>query len=121
LVWATFVGTGTSNPTLNSASTISPPRLDAKGNIYVGGIAGSNIEYPLVNPLQPANNFGGAYVTVYDPTGSTIYFSTVIYDPKVNGGVFNSGVDVDSQGNIYVAGYTAQSLPTTTNRYKWEL
>jgi uncharacterized protein (TIGR03437 family) len=119
LVWATFVGTGTSNPTLSSASTISPPRLDAGGNIYVGGIAGDNTEYPLVNPLQPANGFGGAYVTMYDPTGSTMYFSTVIYDPKSNGGVFNSGVDVDSQGNIYVAGYTSQvNLPATAGVFR---
>jgi hypothetical protein len=29
LVWATFVGTGTSSPTLSAASTIGPPRLDA--------------------------------------------------------------------------------------------
>jgi hypothetical protein len=85
------------------------------GNVYVSGIAGNNVEYPLVNPLQPANNFGGVYVTMYDPTGSTICFSTIIYDPTANGGVFNSGVDVDSQGNIYVAGYTTQrGLPTTT-------
>jgi len=119
LVWATFVGTGTSNPTLSSASTIGPPRLDGAGNIYVSGIAGNNTEYPLVNPLQPANGFGGAYVTMYDPTGRTIYFSTVIYDPKGNGGVFSSGVDVDSQGNIYVAGYTAQpDLPTTAGAFQ---
>ena len=66
----------------------------------MSGIAGNNTQYPLVNPLQPANGFGGVYATMYDPTGRTIYFSTVIYDPKANGGVFNSGVDVDSQGNI---------------------
>ena len=46
-------------------------------------------------------------------------FSTVIYDPKANGGVFNSGVDVDSQGNIYVAGYTSQpDLPTTAGAFQ---
>jgi uncharacterized protein (TIGR03437 family) len=56
---------------------------------------------------------------MYDPTGRTIYFSTVIYDPKNNGGVFNSGVDVDSQGNIYVAGYTSQpGLPTTAGAFR---
>jgi uncharacterized protein (TIGR03437 family) len=119
LVWATFVGTGLADPTLSSASTISPPRLDAQGNLYVSGIAGNNTEYPLVNPLQPANGFGGVYVTMYDPTGSKMYFSTVIYDPSANGGVFNSGVDVDSLGNIYVAGYTAQTgLPTTAGAFQ---
>ena len=111
-------GTAT-NPTLSSASTISPPRLDAEGNVYVSGVAGNNTQYPLVNPLQPANGFGGVYVTMYDPTGSTIYFSTVIYDPPANGGIFNSGVDVDSQGNIYVAGYTAATgLPVTAGAFQ---
>jgi uncharacterized protein (TIGR03437 family) len=118
LVWATFVGTVT-NPTLSSANTISPPRLDAAGNIYVSGIAGNNTEYPLVNPLQPANGFSGVYVTMYDPTGSTIYFSTVIYDPTGNNQIFSSGVDADSQGNIYVAGYTsATGLPVTTGAFQ---
>ena len=42
LVWSTFVGNIT-DPTLSSASAISPPRLDAAGNLYVSGIAGSNI------------------------------------------------------------------------------
>ena len=122
LVWATFVGTGTPGPTLSSANTISPPRLDAVGNVYVSGIAGSNIEYPLVNPLQPANNFSGVYVTVYDPTGSTMYFSTVIYDPAANGQIFSGGVDVDSQGNMYVAGYTAlPGLPTTSGAFQTAL
>jgi uncharacterized protein (TIGR03437 family) len=119
LVWATFVGTGLADPTLSAASTIGPPRLDALGNVYVSGVAGNNTEYPLVNPLQPANGFGGVYVTTYDPTGSTMYFSTVIYDPAANGGIFNSGVDVDSQGNIYVAGYTSQpGLPITAGAFQ---
>ena len=118
LVWATFVGTVT-NPTISSANTISPPRLDAAGNIYVSGIAGTNTEYPLVNPLQPANGFSGVYVTMYDPTGSTMIFSTVIYDPTGNGQIFSSGVDADSQGNIYVAGYTARTaLPVTTGAFQ---
>ncbi len=118
LVWSTFVGNIT-DPTLSSASTISPPRLDAAGNLYVSGIAGSNLQYPLVNPLQPANNFGGVYVTEFDPTGSTIKFSTVMYDPTTNGGMFSSGVDVDAQGNVYVGGYTAQThLPATAGAYQ---
>ena len=119
LVWATFVGAALAHPTLGAASTISPPRLDAEGNVYISGVTADNIEYPLVNPLQPANGFSGMYVTEYDPTGSTIYFSTVIYNPATNGGLFNSCVDVDPQGNIYVAGYTTQSgLPITAGAFQ---
>ena len=119
LVWATFVGTGSLGPALSAASTISPPRLDAAGNVYVSGVTGSNLEYPLVNPLQPANNFGGVYVTKYDPTGTTMEFSTVIYSPASNGGLFNSGVDVDPQGNIFVAGYAnVGGLPVTAGAFQ---
>jgi uncharacterized protein (TIGR03437 family) len=118
LVWATFVGTIV-RPDLSTASTISPPRLDAAGNVYISGVAGNNTQYPLVNPLQAANGFGGVYVTMYDPTGSTIYFSTVIYDPTSNTQIFNSGVDVDAQGNIYVAGYTpAIAMPVTAGAFQ---
>ena len=119
LVWATFVGTGLADPTLSAADSISPPRLDAEGNVYVSGIAGNNTQYPLVNPLQPANGFGGVYVTKFDPTGSTIFFSTVIYSTASNGGLFNSGVDVDAQGNIYVAGYSnVGGLPVTAGAFQ---
>jgi hypothetical protein len=117
LVWATFIGGAT--PDLSAVNSISAPRLDANGNVYVSGAAGNNTQVPLVNPLQPANGFVGAYVTMYDPTGHTIYFSTVIYDPKNNGSVFSSGLDVDSQGNIYVGGYTPQAgLPTTAGAFR---
>jgi len=117
LVWATFIGGARAD--LSAVNSISAPRLDANGNVYVSGAAGNNTEVPLVNPLQPANNFGGAYVTMFDPTGRTIYFSTVIYDPNNNGSVFSSGVDVDPQGNIYVAGYTPQpGLPTTAGAFR---
>jgi len=118
LVWATFVGNQV-RPDLSVADTISPPRLDAQGNVYVGGVAGDGMEYPLVNPLQPANEFTGMYVTMYNSTGSAIDFSTVIYNTTNNTGVVNSGVDVDSQGNIYVAGYTsASSLPVTAGAFQ---
>jgi uncharacterized protein (TIGR03437 family) len=118
LVWATYVGTG-GDPTVSAASAISPPRLDAQGNVYVGGNATNNAEFPLVNPLQPANSFSGQFVTMYDPTGSKILFSTVIYDPTQNGGQFNSGVDVDGQGNIYVAGYSGTyGLPVTAGAFQ---
>jgi hypothetical protein len=113
LVWATFVG-NPDRPDLSAANSISPPRLDAQGNVYVSGSAGNNTQIPLVNPLQPANGFGGVYVTMFDPTGSTVCFSTVIYTPS-NGGLLPGGVDVDQQGNIYVAGISNGANPPVTD------
>ena len=116
LVWSTLVGkpASTGNGTVNN---IGAPRLDSANNVYITGEAGQtqNIYYPLVNPVQPPpqNQQTGIFATEYDPTGSTILFSTLMYSPAGNG-VYPSGIDVDSQGNIYVAGNTfAQDLPTT--------
>ena len=117
LVWATFIG-GT-RPDLSAVDSISAPRLDANGNVYVSGAAGNNTEVPLVNPLQPANTFGGVLVTKFDPTGSTVLFSTVIYSTATNGGLFSSGVDVDTQGNVYVAGNAnVGGLPVTVGAFQ---
>ena len=89
LVWATFVG-NVIRPDLSAVNSINPPRLDAQGNVYVGGNAGANTEVPVVNPLQPTNGWGGAYATMFNPTGSAVLFSTVIYGPASNGGISNS-------------------------------
>ena len=115
LVWSTLVGAlpvaqGGGSGTLNS---IGAPRVDAAGNVYITGRGAYN--YPVVNPLQPAAQdiHGGVFVTKYDPTGSTILFSTVIYSP-LGGLVYPGGLDVDSHGDIYVGGYSnGADLPVT--------
>jgi hypothetical protein len=123
IVWSTLVG---ATPVVQSFGRgtvflIGPPRLDADLNVYITGEGGySNGYYPLVNPLQPqpANQQPGIFVTKYDPTISTIYFSTVFYSPS-GLGVYPSGVDIDSQGKIYIAGYTAApDLPTTSGAFQ---
>jgi uncharacterized protein (TIGR03437 family) len=115
LVWSTLVGAlpvaqGGGSGTLYS---IGAPRVDAVGNVYITGRGAYN--YPVVNPLQPAAQdlHGGVFVTKYDPTGSTILFSTVIYSP-LGGLVYPGGLDVDSHGDIYVGGYSnGYDLPVT--------
>ncbi|MBV9743076.1 MAG: SBBP repeat-containing protein [Acidobacteriia bacterium] len=117
LVWSTLVGPS-SNVIGGTMNLIGAPRLDAAGNVYITGQGTYN--YPVVNPLQPAAQDlnGGVFVTKYDPTGSTISFSTVIYSPSA-GAVYPGGIDVDSQGNIYVAGgSTATDLPVTSGVFE---
>ena len=117
VVWSTLVGAST-NCCSGVVAILTPPRLDAAGNVYVSGRLNTDVGFPLLGPLQPASGFGGVFVTKFDPTGSTIEFSTNIYDPANNGGVFPGGVEVDSQGNIYVAGYTANAhLPVTPGAF----
>ncbi len=119
VVWSTLVGAlpiAVSDGS-GTMSFIGPPRLDAEGNVYITGEAiPQNSSYPLVNSLQPQPpaQQSGVFVTEYDPTGSTIYFSTVFYSPS-GAGVYPGGVDVDSQGYIYVAGSTAAPDLITTS------
>jgi uncharacterized protein (TIGR03437 family) len=118
VVWSTLVGAGTTC-CAGEVAIMAPPRLDAAGNVYVSGRLNTDTGFPLLGPLQPASGFGGVFVTKFDPTGSTIDFSTNIYDPTNNGGMFPGGVDVDPQGNIYVAGYTANAhLPVTAGAFQ---
>jgi hypothetical protein len=119
LVWSTLVG---ANPTTccgGAVAGMSPPRLDVQGNVYVSGLLTTAANgFPLVNPIQPPANAGGVFVTKYDPTGSTISFSTEIYSPS-NIRVVAGGIDVDPQGNIYVAGNTAAGdLPVTAGAFQ---
>jgi uncharacterized protein (TIGR03437 family) len=105
LVWSTLVG-GPTDPAGNGTTfVIGPPRVDASGNVYITGQSAYN--YPVVNPIQPAAGdiHGGLFVTKYDPTGSTVLFSTIIYG-MAGGITYAGGIDVDSQGNVYVGGDT---------------
>jgi photosystem II stability/assembly factor-like uncharacterized protein len=76
--------------------------VDLSGSAYVTGQAGSN--FPLVNPIQPTNVGGDAFVTKLNGAGSGLIYSTYI------GGTSNQetgrGIAVDSAGNAYVTGYT---------------
>ncbi len=114
LVWSTLVGA-------NNTSSIGPPRVDSQDNVYTTGLA--YVGYPEVNPVQPVPSPGygeaGLFVTEFDPTGSTLLFSTLIYSPSAGGGVNPAGVDVDSAGNIYFAGSTAApDLPVTAGVFQ---
>jgi hypothetical protein len=118
VVWSTLVGAGTTC-CAGEVAIMAPPRLDATGDVYVSGRLNTDTGFPLVGPLQPTSGLGGVFVTKFDPTGSTIDFSTNIYDPTNNGGMFPGGVDDDPQGNIYVAGYTTNThLPVTAGVFQ---
>jgi hypothetical protein len=80
--------------------------VDQAGNTYVTGFTRS-ANFPTLNPLQ-ANNRGSfnAFVAKLGPTGSLLY-STYLGGSRNDSG---SGIAVDSEGNVYVAG-----IATSTN------
>ena len=98
-------------PTTPGAALVTPP--------YSTGVAGYQ------NVLSAQND---AFITVFDPTLSTLVYSSLFGEPQVsNAGVgfrgasftFGEAVTVDAAGNFYLAGTTEDgSLPTTTGAYE---
>ena len=100
--------------------------LDSSGDVYVAGST-TSAQYPNVNPIQAplaAPNSGDAVISEFDPTLSTLKFSTNF------GGLGDEeaqAIQVDGSGNIYVAGWTTSasgnnmtngSFTTTTGAFQ---
>lgn len=92
--------------------------VDTFGNAYVTGYTyqqtGPNT-FPITDNARQTVYGGGydAFLTEFNPTGTTIYYSTYFGGSKDDGG---GQVVVDLTGNVYVTGYTASTnFITTTN------
>ena len=85
-------------------------KFDPHGNIYVAGET-SSVDFPIKGGLQSA--VGGDYdgfISEFDPTGTNLIYSTYL-----GGSGFDHcvGLAVDSQGGVFVAGYTQSTdFPT---------
>lgn len=82
--------------------------VDAAGDAYVTGLTASSAHFPLKSALQ--GTYGGdpedAFVSALDSTGSSLIYSTYL------GGSSNdtaSGIAIDENQNVYVAGQTGSS------------
>lgn len=91
--------------------------VDAEGNALVAGSTNSS-DFPVKNAYQPkpASNFGDAFVTKLSPDGSSLIYSTYL-----GGANFEtvSGIAVDRESNVYVAGTTESlNFPVTSGSYE---
>ena len=85
--------------------------VDSEGAVYVTGISFST-DFPTQNPIQ--GSFGGglwdAFITKINPSGNALVYSTLL-----GGSSFDScyGIAVDSEGAVYVTGYSySTDFPT---------
>ncbi len=89
------------NNIADSISSMGPIVLDAAGNVYIDGAAGSGL--PQVNSLGTASASVSPFVAELDSTLSTLKFSTLLN----NGGATQTtanGLAIDSANAIYLAG-----------------
>jgi predicted outer membrane repeat protein len=89
--------------------------IDTSGNAHVTGYT-SSIDFPTVDPYQPANAGGkDVFVTKLSAAGSALFYSTYL------GGSFDeigTGIEVDTAGNVYATGYTLSDDFPTVNPYQ---
>ena len=90
--------------------------VDSSGCAFVTGYNYGGY-FPTANPLQAQNaGFYDAFVSVLDPTGSSLIFSTYLggtYDD------FGRGISLDPSGDAYVTGATfSLDFPTTSGSFQ---
>jgi hypothetical protein len=103
-VYATYIG-GSSGDQGNAIA------VDAAGNAYVTGAAGS-LNFPVVNGFQASAGGWKAFVTKLNSNGSAILYSTYLGGTGDDRGV---GIAVDDVGGAYVTGSTSSTNFPTRN------
>ena len=109
LAWSTFLG-GV------STDEVADLAVDTADNVYVTGRTYSD-DFPTTPGAYDTvkEDGGAAFVTKFDATGGLVY-STLLETTYV-GPTMGRGIAVDSAGNAYVTGRTADYYPTTAGAY----
>ena len=98
LILSTFLG----GSGFDAAATVE---LDSAGNLYLQGFTESP-DFPLLNPLQAApGGQGDAFFAKLNPAATALIYSSYFGGNDVD----TASGTIDSQGNVYLAGYTASA------------
>lgn len=123
ITWATYLGGSTADIGYSI-------KLDAKGNVWVGGYTQSyacstcnpvHVPFPTTsNAYQPVKGGGlDSFLSEISPDGSTLIYSTY-YGGSDDEEAF--GLALDAEGNGYLAGRTISfDSPITSNAYQKNL
>ena len=103
LVWSTFYG----SPSASGQYGVSAIALDSGNNVYIANNADGAGDMPLTTGFQNYTS-GVAYVAELSSDASKVLFGS-FFGSGAN--VFPTGLRVDSQGNIYLTGYSAGAIP----------
>ena len=93
--------------------------LDSGGNAHVTGFTTST-DFPVTDPLQPANNGGerlgsDAFVAELSADGSQIVYATYLGGSSDDAG---NGIAVDGGGSVYLTGVTYSADFPTVNPFQ---
>jgi hypothetical protein len=117
-VYSTFLGGGKGNNGNGIAA-------DGAGNAYVTGTT-----YSTDFPVTPGAfqsicgnsgfecDYGSAFVSVYNATGSAFVYSTYLSSP--GGGSVGNAIAADASGTAYVTGITGGSFPTQSSLQQYK-
>lgn len=118
LVYSTYLGGSTGGDSvhgiIDSAHAIV---IDASGDAYITGEAGST-DFPVTSgAFQTANKAGNAFVTKLNPSGSTLVYST--YLGGSTDGDQGTAITVDTSGNAYLTGVAVSAdFPVTPGAFQ---
>lgn len=110
LVYSTFLGG-------NDSETGAAISVDLEGRAYVTGVT-SSIDYPTTSGAYDrtlSNGHPDAFVSVLDPAGANLVYSTFLGGSDLDAG---NDISQDGVGRVYVTGYTySVDFPATNGAY----
>jgi hypothetical protein len=107
-VFSTFLGGGGPDEGKGIA-------VDAQGNVYVAGNAGS-FDFPMKGAVQGTwGGSGDAFLTKLNPTGSALVYSTYLGGNAID---YATAVALDPAGNAYITGVTFSANFPTVNAFQ---